>query len=76
VYTEFATSTRCPTAEPRLIAGRGSSLIESFPLFRSTNIADYEDLYEEKLDLLMRLLRDQTCDMVGEVSAPHSRTST
>jgi alkanesulfonate monooxygenase SsuD/methylene tetrahydromethanopterin reductase-like flavin-dependent oxidoreductase (luciferase family) len=48
----------------QLIVGRGS-LTDSFPLF-GFDLADYEELFEEKLDLLTRLLRDQPVTWSGE----------
>src|SRR6202521_2431344 len=57
VYTEFATLDAVSNGRAQLIVGRGS-LTDSFPLF-GFDLADYEELFEEKLDLLMRLLRDQ-----------------
>ena len=61
VYTEFATLDAVSNGRAQLVVGRGS-LTESFPLF-GFDLADYETLFEEKLDLLTRLLRDQpvTC---------------
>src|SRR3979490_396371 len=56
IYTEFATLDAVSNGRAQLIAGRGS-LIESFPLF-GYELTDYEELYEEKLDLLTRLLPD------------------
>src|SRR5438309_6718265 len=64
VYTEFATLDAASNGRAQLIAGRGS-LIESFPLF-GYNLSDYEELFEEKLDLLMRLLRDQPVTWSGK----------
>jgi alkanesulfonate monooxygenase SsuD/methylene tetrahydromethanopterin reductase-like flavin-dependent oxidoreductase (luciferase family) len=52
----------------QLIVGRGS-LTESFPLF-GLDLADYETLFEEKLDLLTRLLRDQPVTWSGTVRSP------
>jgi alkanesulfonate monooxygenase SsuD/methylene tetrahydromethanopterin reductase-like flavin-dependent oxidoreductase (luciferase family) len=52
----------------QLIVGRGS-LIESFPLF-GYDLTDYEDLFEEKLDLLTRLLRDQPVTWSGKFRSP------
>jgi alkanesulfonate monooxygenase SsuD/methylene tetrahydromethanopterin reductase-like flavin-dependent oxidoreductase (luciferase family) len=49
----------------QLIVGRGS-LTESFSLF-GLDLADYERLFEEKLDLLIRLLRDQPVTWSGTV---------
>jgi len=68
VYTEFATLDAVSNGRAQLIAGRGS-LIESFPLF-GYNLDDYEELYEEKLDLLMRLLRDQPVSWSGKFRSP------
>src|ERR1700732_3799772 len=63
VYTEFATLDAVSNGRAQLIAGRGS-LIEAFPLF-GYDLNDYEDLFEEKLDLLIRLLRDQPVTWSG-----------
>jgi probable LLM family oxidoreductase len=68
VYTEFATLDAVSNGRAQLIAGRGS-LIESFPLF-GFDLNDYEDLFEEKLDLLMRLLRDQPVTWSGKFRSP------
>jgi probable LLM family oxidoreductase len=68
VYTEFATLDAVSNGRAQLIAGRGS-LIESFPLF-GYDLNDYEDLFEEKLDLLMRLLRDQPVTWSGKFRTP------
>src|SRR3982075_4562142 len=68
VYTQFATLDAVSNGRAQLIAGRGS-LIESFPLF-GFDLADYEDLFEEKLDLLMRLLRDQPVTWSGKFRSP------
>ena len=63
VYNEFATLDAVSDGRAQLIVGRGSA-IESFPLF-GFDLADYEELFEEKLDLLMRLLRDQPVTWTG-----------
>src|SRR5260370_10609855 len=68
VYTEFATLDAVSKGRAQLIAGRGS-LIESFPLFRY-DLDDYEDLFEEKLDLLTRLLPDQPVTWSGKFRSP------
>src|SRR5712672_998572 len=54
VYTNFATLDAVSNGRAQLIVGRGS-LPESFPLF-GFDLADYEELFEEKLDLLTRFL--------------------
>jgi alkanesulfonate monooxygenase SsuD/methylene tetrahydromethanopterin reductase-like flavin-dependent oxidoreductase (luciferase family) len=58
VYTEFATLDALSNGRAQLIVGRGS-LVESFPLF-GYDLADYEDIFEEKLELLTQLLRFRT----------------
>src|ERR1700681_363672 len=68
VYTEYATLDAVSNGRAQLIAGRGS-LIESFPPF-GFDLNDYEDLFEEKLDLLMRLLRDQPVTWSGKFRSP------
>jgi probable LLM family oxidoreductase len=68
VYTEFATLDAVSNGRAQLIIGRGS-LTESFRLF-GFDLADYETLFEEKLDLLTRLLRDQPVTWSGSVRSP------
>src|SRR3979490_1897195 len=68
VYTEFATLDAVSNGRAQLIAGRGS-LLESSPLC-GYDLTDYEDLFEEKLDLLMRLLRDQPVTWQGRFRSP------
>jgi probable LLM family oxidoreductase len=64
LYTDFATLDAVSDGRAQLIVGRGS-LTDSFPLF-GFDLADYEELFEEKLDLLTRLLRDQPVTWSGE----------
>jgi probable LLM family oxidoreductase len=68
VYTEFATLDAVSNGRAQLIVGRGS-LTESFALF-GFDLADYETLFEEKLDLLTRLLRHQPVTWSGTVRSP------
>src|SRR6266567_8478250 len=68
VYTEFATLDAVSNGRAQLIVGRGS-LTDSFPLF-GFDLADYETLFEEKLDLLRRLLRDQPVTWSGTSRSP------
>lgn len=68
VYTNFATLDAVSNGRAQLIVGRGS-LTESFPLF-GFDLADYEELFEEKLDLLTRLLRDQPVTWSGTFRPP------
>lgn len=68
IYNEFATLDAVSSGRAQLIVGRGSA-IESFPLF-GYDLADYEELYEEKLELLMMLLRDQPVTWSGRFRTP------
>ena len=53
VYQQFATLDALSNGRAEITAGRGSST-ESFPLF-GHSLNDYDDLYAEKLDLLLKL---------------------
>ena len=53
VYQQFATADIVSGGRVEIIAGRGSST-ESFPLF-GYDLRDYDQLYAEKLDLLLRI---------------------
>src|SRR6476619_4731153 len=68
LYTDFATLDAVSNGRAQLVVGRGS-LTESFPLF-GYDLADYEELYEEKLELLMRLLRRQPVTWSGTFRSP------
>src|SRR5213594_3541219 len=70
LYTDFATLDAVSNGRAQLIVGRGS-LTDSFPLF-GFDLADYEDLFEEKLDLLVRLLRQQPVTWSGNFRSPLS----
>ena len=68
LYTDFATLDAVSNGRAQLIVGRGS-LTDSFPLF-GFDLADYEELFEEKLDLLVRLLREQPVTWSGNFRSP------
>jgi alkanesulfonate monooxygenase SsuD/methylene tetrahydromethanopterin reductase-like flavin-dependent oxidoreductase (luciferase family) len=53
VFQEFAELDLISGGRAEIMAGRGS-FIESFPLF-GYDLEDYDDLYAEKLDLLLKL---------------------
>jgi len=53
VFQEFATLDLISKGRAEIIVGRGS-FIESFPLF-GYDLSTYEDLFEEKLELLLQL---------------------
>jgi probable LLM family oxidoreductase len=53
LYQSFATIDLISNGRAELVAGRGS-FIESFPLF-GHDLKDYDALFEEKLDLLLKI---------------------
>ncbi|GAE34470.1 LLM class flavin-dependent oxidoreductase [Halalkalibacter akibai] len=53
VFQDFATLDGISNGRAEIMAGRGS-FIESFPLF-GYDLNDYNELFEEKLDLLLKL---------------------
>ncbi|CAH1197021.1 LLM class flavin-dependent oxidoreductase [Paenibacillus sp. JJ-223] len=53
VYQDFATLDGISNGRAEIMAGRGS-FIESFPLF-GYDLNDYDELFDEKLDLLLKL---------------------
>jgi probable LLM family oxidoreductase len=53
LYQSFATIDLISNGRAELVAGRGS-FIESFPLF-GYKLDDYDELFEEKLDLLIKI---------------------
>src|SRR5215471_19078859 len=73
LYTDFATLDAVSNGRAQLIVGRGS-LTDSFPLF-GFDLADYEQLFEEKLDLLVRLLREQPATWSGAFRSPLANQS-
>ncbi|SDY10156.1 probable oxidoreductase, LLM family [Amycolatopsis xylanica] len=68
VYQEFSTLDAVSGGRAQLVLGRASAT-ESFPLF-GYDLADYERLFEEKLDLFLRLQREESVTWSGTVRAP------
>jgi probable LLM family oxidoreductase len=68
VYQRFATLDAISGGRAELTVGRGS-FTESFPLF-GYDLADYEKLFEEKLDLLVALREEGPVTWSGSVRAP------
>lgn len=68
LYTNFATLDAASGGRAQLVVGRGS-FTESYSLF-GFDLADYEEIYEEKLDLLVRLLREQPVTWSGRFRSP------
>jgi probable LLM family oxidoreductase len=67
VYERFATLDGISRGRAEVILGRGS-FIESFPLF-GYDLDQYEVLFEEKLDLFVRLIREQPVTWEGRTRA-------
>jgi probable LLM family oxidoreductase len=68
LYNEFSTLDAVSNGRAQLVLGRASAT-ESFPLF-GYDLADYEELFEEKLELFMRLQREESVTWSGSVRAP------
>jgi probable LLM family oxidoreductase len=68
VFQRFSTLHALSNGRAEIIAGRGS-FIESFPLF-GYDLNDYETLFEEKLDLLVHLLRSDEVTWQGSIRPP------
>ena len=68
VYQRFATVDALSNGRAEITAGRGS-FIESFPLF-GYDLSDYALLFEEKLELLVELLKERPVNWSGQTRAP------
>ncbi len=71
VYQRFATVDALSGGRAEIILGRGS-FTESFPLF-GLDLAQYEQLFDEKLDLFAEIVKEQPVTWQGTVRAPLSR---
>ena len=63
VFEEFATLDLLSGGRAEIMAGRGS-FVESFPLF-GFDLHDYDELFAEKLDLLLRLRESERVTWSG-----------
>ena len=68
VFQRFATVDALSNGRAEVILGRGS-FTESFPLF-GYDLADYEVLFEEKIELFARLLEEKPVTWSGTMRAP------
>jgi probable LLM family oxidoreductase len=68
VYQRFATIDALSNGRAEITAGRGS-FIESFPLF-GFDLTKYEVLFEEKLELLVELLKEKPVTWSGSTRLP------
>lgn len=64
VYQQFSTLDAISNGRAEIMAGRGS-FIESFPLF-GQDLKDYDELYEEKLDLLLKVRESEIVTWAGK----------
>lgn len=64
VYQQYATLDALSGGRAEITAGRGSST-ESFPLF-GFSLNDYDELYAEKLDLLLAINENETVTWSGK----------
>lgn len=67
VFERFATLDAVSSGRAEVVLGRGS-FIESFPLF-GYDLRDYETLFEEKLELLVELLKEKPVTWSGTMRA-------
>jgi probable LLM family oxidoreductase len=68
VFQRFATVDAASNGRAEVILGRGS-FTESFPLF-GYDLAQYEELFEEKLDLFVKLLTEKPVTWEGNTRSP------
>ncbi|MDP5227968.1 MULTISPECIES: LLM class flavin-dependent oxidoreductase [Arthrobacter] len=68
LYQEFATVDALSGGRTEMVLGRASA-IESFALF-GYDIAEYEQLFEEKLDLFLKLMRQDRVTWSGKYRSP------
>ena len=68
VFQDFATLDVLSNGRAEIMAGRGS-FIESFPLF-GYDLNDYDALFAEKLDLLLKLRQSERITWSGAHRAP------
>ncbi|SHE14834.1 Alkanal monooxygenase alpha chain [Chlamydia abortus] len=64
VFQDFATLDGISNGRAEIMAGRGS-FIESFPLF-GYNLQDYDELYDEKLELLLKIRESEKVTWSGK----------
>ncbi|WP_223649655.1 Atu2307/SP_0267 family LLM class monooxygenase [Hymenobacter psoromatis] len=64
LFQQFATLDVLSNGRAEMVVGRGSS-IEAFPLF-GFDLQDYDALFAEKLDLLLRLREQETITWAGK----------
>ncbi len=68
LFQEFATLDLISRGRAEMVVGRGS-FIEAFPLF-GLDLEDYDSLFEEKLDLLLKIRENEHVHWTGKHRAP------
>src|SRR5262245_3430175 len=68
VFQNFATLDLLSHGRAEMVVGRGS-FIDSFPLF-GYNLEDYDELFEEKLELLLNIRDNEHVTWTGKYRAP------
>lgn len=68
IYQSFATLDQLSNGRAELMTGRGS-FIESFPLY-GYNLNNYNELFEEKLELLLAISKEERITWKGKFRAP------
>ncbi|HLF35082.1 MAG TPA: LLM class flavin-dependent oxidoreductase [Cyclobacteriaceae bacterium] len=68
VFQQFATVDQLSGGRAEIMAGRGS-FTESFPLF-GYDLKDYDSLFEEKLEMLLKINSAETISWKGKHRAP------
>lgn len=68
LFQRFSTLDAISNGRAEVVLGRGS-FTESYPLF-GFDTGDYDVLFEEKLDLFMRLVRDDKVTWKGQTRSP------
>ena len=68
VFQNFATLDLLSHGRAEIVAGRGSS-VEAFPLF-GFDLEDYDELFSEKLELLLRIRDEEVVNWSGRFRPP------
>src|SRR6187549_3536861 len=68
VFQNFATLDLISQGRAEMVVGRGS-FIEAYPLF-GLNLQDYDELFSEKLDLLLNIRQNEFVTWSGKFRAP------